>query len=101
MLKLKNLDDRQCIAQTSKHLPCSSQISKGELTLATSKLNELYNPTIEEASALKAIIKLLVCANYRRSHTEVQLDALIRKYKSELLESAKMHEAFDFTSYRA
>jgi hypothetical protein len=101
MLKLKDLDDRRCIAQTSKHLPCGSQISKGELTLATSKLNELHNPTIEEASVLKAIIKLLICANHRRSHTEVQLDALIRKYKSELLESAKMHEAFDFTSYRA
>lgn len=101
MLKLKDLDDRQCITHTVKQLPCGNQISKGELALATSKLPELHDLDKEEATTLKAIIKLLICANHRKSQTGVQLDALVRKYRSELLEFAKTREVPSFTSYHA
>jgi len=100
MLKFKDLDDRQCITHTVKHLPCGNQISKGELALATSKLPELHNPDNEEATTLDTIIKLLICANHRKSQTGGQLDALMRKYRSELLEFAKTRELQSFTSYR-
>lgn len=101
MLKLKDLDDRQCIAQTAKHLPCGGQISNGELALVTSRLSELHVSSKDEATALEEIIKLLICANHRRSRTEIQLDTLMQRYKPELLESAKMHREFSFTTYHA
>lgn len=100
MFKPLDLDERQCIAHTKKHVQCHGKIGEGYLASATRRISELRSSATENCTLLVAIVRLLICKRHSENCIHHQLEGLMQKYEPELMEYASTHRPSNSVEFR-
>ena len=95
LFKPRDLQERQCIAQTCTKKQCSARISGNSLSRVTKYLGNEFIESEQKVELLQTIVRLLICNNHKDIHLQPQMDSLIRKYLPELEEHARTHESYE------
>lgn len=97
--KPQYLQERQCIAHTSKDRQCRARTSEGRLCLALKLLRRTSINGEKVSESRETIIRLLVC-DMHRLQVDSLLDGLIKKYQPEFHGYARTHEPKETTILR-